>query len=93
MHFVTMLHFTEQGARSLNGTTSRADLFRQEAEAAGLKIHQQLWTQGSVDGILIYEAATAEIAAREMLKLASHGYVRTVTLPAYNSNEMAKLLP
>lgn len=92
MLFVTMLHFTDQGARSLNETTIRAERFRQEAEAAGLKIHQQLWTQGSVDGILIYEAASAEVAARAMLKVASHGYVRTTTLPAYNSDDMAKLL-
>ncbi len=92
MRFVTLLRFTEQGARSLNETTIRADQFRQEAEAAGLKILQQLWTQGAIDGIVVYEAADGETASRAMLKLAARGFVRTETLPAYDAAEMAKLL-
>ncbi|MDP1563335.1 MAG: GYD domain-containing protein [Pirellulaceae bacterium] len=92
MRFVTLIRFTEQGSRSLHETTVRADRFRHEAETSGLKIHQQLWTQGRIDGILIFEAADLETASRAMLKLAGHGFVRTETMPAFDFNEMSKLI-
>ncbi|MDO8544436.1 MAG: GYD domain-containing protein [Opitutaceae bacterium] len=51
--YVTLIRFTDQGARTLGKSSGRALAFRQAAEKEGVKVETQLWTAGSCDGVLI----------------------------------------
>lgn len=92
MRFVTLINFTAQGVSKYRDTTKRAKEFAKQAKSAGLTIHQQLWTQGQYDGLLVYDAADAETAAATMLNLSAKGNVQTQTMVAFDAEGMDKVL-
>jgi uncharacterized protein with GYD domain len=51
--YVSLIHFTDQGAGEIKKTVARALLFRKAAQKEGILVESQLWTQGSCDGVLI----------------------------------------
>jgi uncharacterized protein with GYD domain len=51
--YVTLIRFTEQGAKNIKKSTSRAHAFDRLAEKTGVKIVGQYWTMGQYDGLLI----------------------------------------
>jgi uncharacterized protein with GYD domain len=92
MQFVTLIRFTQKGLGAIRQTAERAKTFRDWAGGAGLKIQELLWTQGSCDGLILFEAADAETAAAAMLRLASQGNVQTETLVAWDAAGMERVL-
>jgi uncharacterized protein with GYD domain len=89
--YVSLIRFTEQGARALRKSTARAASFRKEAGKAGVKIEVQLWTAGSCDGLLVLSGDQAKIL-RCLARLASLGNVRTESLPAFDAGEFSAIL-
>ena len=87
--YLTLLRFTDQGARALSQSASRAAAFRKAAEQAGVKVEAQYWTVGSYDGVLILSADTQENVLRTLAKLSAEGNVRTQTLQALTADEFA----
>jgi GYD domain len=51
-----------------------------------------LWTLGSFDGVVIFDAADDESATAAMLQLASQGNVCTTTARAFGSSEIEKVI-
>jgi len=84
--YVSLIRFTEQGARTLKGSAARALTFRSAAEKAGVAVEAQLWTAGSCDGVLILSGDEAKILCC-LTELASAGNVRTETLRAFDAAE------
>ena len=84
--YVTLLRFTDQGARSLNKSADRALAFKEAAEKAGVKVESQLWTVGSHDGVLILSGDERKIF-HSLTQLAALGNVRTETLQAFDTQE------
>jgi uncharacterized protein with GYD domain len=89
--YLSLLHFTEQGARAVQKSADRARQFRTIAEKAGVKIEAQLWTAGSCDGVLILSGDDNKIL-RCLVQLTAQGNVRTETLPAFDAREFQALL-
>jgi uncharacterized protein with GYD domain len=81
--YVSLLRFTEQGAKDISKSIQRAHEFGKVAAEAGVTIECQYWTLGAYDGVLIISAASEEKALRCLAKLASQGNVRTETLQAF----------
>ena len=82
--FISLLKFTEQGAKNIKKSTNRAHTFDKLAEKSGVRIEGQYWTLGAYDGVLIISADSEEKALRCLLDLASQGNVRTETMQAFN---------
>src|SRR5262249_14778603 len=51
--YLTLIRFTEQGAKTIKKSTARAADFRAAAEKVGVKVEAQYWTTGAYDGVLI----------------------------------------
>ena len=51
--YVSLIRFTDQGARAMKQSAARALVFDKVAGKAGVKVETQLWTAGSCDGLLI----------------------------------------
>jgi uncharacterized protein with GYD domain len=47
--YISLLRFTEQGAKNLQKSTNRAHNFDKIAARAGVKIEGQYWTMGAYD--------------------------------------------
>ena len=85
--YITLLKFTEQGARNIRKSTSRAHAFDRLAARAGVKVEGQYWTMGRFDGVLILSASDDQKILRMLTALAALGNVRTQTMPALVDKE------
>jgi len=85
--YITLIKFTEQGAKNIKKSTARAHAFDKAAARAGVKIEGQYWTMGAYDGVLIISADNERKALHCLTELASSGNVTTETLPAFLDRE------
>jgi uncharacterized protein with GYD domain len=90
--YVSLLKFTEQGARGIKKSTARAHDFNSAAAKAGVKIEAQYWTVGRFDGVLILSAANEQAALRVLADLAGLGNVRTQSLQAFSDQEFEAIV-
>ena len=82
--YVTLIRFTDQGARNMKKSPARALAFTKAARKSGLNVESQLWTLGSCDGVLILSGDEKKIL-RCIAQLAALGNVRTETLQAFDA--------
>jgi uncharacterized protein with GYD domain len=85
--YISLIKFTEQGAKNIKKSTARAHAFDKAAARAGVKIEGQYWTMGAYDGVLIISADDERKALHCLTELASSGNVTTQTLPAFVDSE------
>ena len=90
--YISLLRFTEQGAKNLKRSTHRAHNFDKIAARAGVKIEGQYWTLGTYDGVLIISADSQPKALRCLGLLASQGNVRTETMQAFIDKEFDQIV-
>jgi uncharacterized protein with GYD domain len=90
--YITLINFTDQGARAVRDTARRAKAFRDEAAKSGVTVKQVYWTMGAYDGLLILDAESEQAAASVLFHLAAKGNVHTQTLRAFDESEIAALL-
>ena len=91
-NYVTLIRFTEQGAKAIAQTCQRAASFAARAEKMGVRVQASYWTLGNVDGVLVFEAPDDETATSAMLGLSALGNVHTQTLRAFDASEMTAIL-
>lgn len=89
--YLTLLTFTDQGARDLTQSPQRAAAWRQEIEASGVKVLAQLWTAGAYDGALILQGDEPQVLGT-LARLAAAGNVRTHALRAFDAEEFARIV-
>ena len=85
--YISLLRFTEQGARNMKDSASRALAFKQNAEKLGVKVESQFWTTGPYDGMLILSGEEQAIL-RSLTQLAALGNVRTESMRALDATEL-----
>jgi uncharacterized protein with GYD domain len=85
--YITLLRFTEQGAKNIKNSTARAHNFADLATKAGVKIEGQYWTTGKYDGAIILSADSDQKVLHLVAELAALGNVRTQTIQAFTANE------
>ena len=85
--YISLLRFTEQGAKNMKKSTARAHDFDEIAEKAGVKVEGQYWTMGNYDGVLIVSAESEEKVLHLLTLLAALGNVRTNTMQAFVDKE------
>jgi len=89
--YVTLVRFTEQGARNMKKSPTRALGFQKAAQKAGVTVESQLWTVGACDGVLVLNGDEKSIL-RCVAQLAASGNVRTETLQAFDAKEFGAIV-
>ena len=89
--YVSLIRFTDQGARALKKIAARGLAFDQIAAKAGVKVEAQLWTAGSCDGVLILSGDEKKIF-RCLDQLVALGNVRTESLRAFDAEEFKSIV-
>lgn len=89
--YITLVNFTDQGARSIKESPDRFEAFKALAEGAGISIKSVHWTTGAFDMVLVAEGSE-EALMTVSLKMAALGNVRTQTLRGFTGAEMRKFL-
>jgi uncharacterized protein with GYD domain len=90
--FITTMHFTEQGIKSVRQSCERAAAFKTTAKKMGVKVTGEYWTLGAFDGVIVCEAPDEETATAALLHLGTLGHLRTQTARAFDAAEMQKIL-
>src|SRR6516225_988798 len=90
--FITTMHFTEQGIKTVKDTCARAETCKNAAKKMGVKVAGIYWTLEAFDGAIVCEAPDEETATAAMLQLGSLGNIRTQTARAYDAAEMQKII-
>ena len=85
--YIALLKFTEQGAKNIKKSTSRAHQFDKLAARSDVKVEGQYWTMGRYDGVLILNASSEQKILNLLAGLASLGNVRTETIQAFDDSE------
>jgi len=91
-YFVTLVNFTDQGAKAVRDTPKRADAFKAMAEKSGVKIHTLLWTLGQHDLVIIAEADDDMTITALNLSAAALGNIRSQTLRAFDAGQIKDII-
>ncbi len=90
-YFVSLINWTDQGARNVKDSGKRLAAARTVIERSGARIHAVYYTFGRYDMVGIIEATNDESMARIALSLASQGNLRMETLKAFSESEAGKI--
>ena len=89
--YITLVNFTDQGARSIKDSPERFEAYKSLAESVGVNVKSVHWTMGAYDMVTIAEGPEEAIMGLN-LKMAQMGNVRTQTLRGHTPAEMRKLV-
>jgi uncharacterized protein with GYD domain len=90
--YVSLIRFTEQGAKNVRDTQSRAAAFREAAQSAGVTVREQFWLLGTYDGLLVLEAPDEQTVTALLVGLDALGNVHTQTMRAFDESEIGGIL-
>jgi uncharacterized protein with GYD domain len=90
--YVSLVNFTEEGARHIRHTTERAKGLVNAAAKLGIKVKDIYWTMGAFDAVFTADAPDDETMTAFAVSMASLGNIRTQTLRAFSVSEMSKIV-
>ena len=90
--FIALGNFTDQGIRNVKDSVKRADAVKEAAQKAGITMKEIVWTLGSYDMVVTFEAPDDAAMTAFALAVGSAGNVRTQTMRAYDRDEMTAII-
>jgi uncharacterized protein with GYD domain len=90
--YISLFNWTDQGIRNVRDTVQRYERSQELQDKHGVSLQQIYWTLGPYDLVVIAEASEEESMTAFLLELASAGNLRTITLRAYDQEEMSGIL-
>jgi uncharacterized protein with GYD domain len=90
--FIALSNFTDQGIRSVKDTVKRADAVKEAAQKAGVTMKDIMWTLGSYDMVVTFDAPDDASMTAFALAVGAAGNVRTQTMRAFSRSEMSGIL-
>ena len=89
--YISLIRFTDQGARAVKKSAARALSFAKAAARAGITVEAQYWTIGSYDGVLILNSDSEEKILHYLAELTAAGNVRPQTMQAFDAKEFGAI--
>jgi uncharacterized protein with GYD domain len=89
--YITLIRFTDQGARAIQKSAARAAGFRKVAEKAGITVEAQYWTAGAYDGVLILSSDSEQKVLNCLAALRAAGNVRPESMQAFDAREFGAI--
>lgn len=90
--FVCLMKLTDQGVKEIKNAPKRIQEAIKNLEAMGGKLTAFYMVMGEYDYVGIAEVPSDEVAAAFLLGLGSSGYVRTTTLKAFTTEQLAAIV-
>lgn len=89
--FVSLLNWTDEGAKSAANTVDRAEAAKKVAAEMG-GTFEIYWTMGQYDMVAITEFADDETGVAFLAKVASLGNIRSQTMRAFDGDEVRGIM-
>jgi len=90
--YVSLINWTEQGARTAKETVNRAKAAEQSLQAVGGRKIGIWWTLGQYDIVFIFEAPDDETATRFLISSGMGGSIRTNTMRCFSEEEISRIV-
>ena len=90
--YVSLVNWTQKGVAGFKETVDRAEVANQLAATLGGAILEIYWTMGPHDIVVISEAPDDESASAFALTLAAQGNLTTITMRAWDADEMKGII-
>lgn len=90
--YISLVKWTEQGAKNARDTVKRAREFRGDVERRGGKLLSIHWTQGQYDLVTVVEYPDEQTGMAQLLAIGSLGNIRTETLRAFTESEVEAII-
>ena len=90
--YITLMKFTEQGAKDLKGAPRRIESAIKAWELKGGKTIAAYFVMGEYDYIAITEGPSDEAAVTASLAVSAREHVKTTTLRAFTIDEFAQFV-
>jgi uncharacterized protein with GYD domain len=90
--YILLATYTEQGIKGIKDTVARTEAVKELAKKAGATMKESYWTLGAYDVVAVFDAPNDESMTAFSLSVAKLGNVKTQTLRAFSSKEMAGIL-
>ncbi|HET7281491.1 MAG TPA: GYD domain-containing protein [Casimicrobiaceae bacterium] len=90
--YIVLGNFTEQGIHTFKDTTKRAEAVKAAAKKHGVTMTGIHWTIGRHDLVATFDAPNDETMTAVCLTIGAAGNVRTETMRAFSSTEMAEII-
>jgi uncharacterized protein with GYD domain len=90
--FVSLVSWTEQGVANFQDTIDRAEQARQLAQELGGTIETVYWTLGPYDVVVTADFPDEQAASAFFLAVGSRGNTRSVTMRAFDADEMRSII-
>jgi uncharacterized protein with GYD domain len=88
--YVSLINWTDQGIKNVKDAPKRLDATKKALQKLGGSVKSYYMTQGSHDGVLIFEVPNEEALTNFLLTTGAAGNVRTTTLRAFTEDEFRK---
>lgn len=92
VRYVLLLNWTDQGIENAKDTVSRYRAAKQLLESKGGSFEAIAWTIGPYDLVSIVNVPDEETGVAFNLQLAASGNLRSVTMRAFNEDEMSSIV-
>ena len=89
--FVSLLNWTDQGAKTAADSVDRVDAARKVASDMGGSL-EVYWTMGQYDMVAITEFGDDETAVAFLAKVSSLGNVRSQTMRAFDADAVRSIM-
>jgi uncharacterized protein with GYD domain len=89
--FVSLINWTEQGAKAAGETVQRAEQAKALAASMGGSL-EVYWTMGQYDIVAVSEFPDDETAVAFLAKVVSMGNLTSSTMRAFDANEVTAIM-
>ena len=90
--YISLIRFTDQGARNIKESPKRLDAAKTTFKAMGGELKQWYLALGRYDAVVISEGPDDETAAKLAVAVGAQGNIRTETLRVFTEEEYRKLI-
>ena len=88
--YMSLIHWTDQGVRTLKDSPKRLDSSRKALKKLGGELKAFYMTMGKYDGVIIFDVPNEEALTKFLLVSGSAGNIRTNTMRAFPEAEYRK---
>jgi uncharacterized protein with GYD domain len=88
--YMSLVNFTEQGIKNIKDSPKRLEATKKTLKQLGGEVKAYYMTQGSYDGVLVFDVPNETALTTFLLKTGAAGNVRTTSLRAFPEDEFKK---
>jgi uncharacterized protein with GYD domain len=88
--YVSLLNYTDQGIRNIKDAPKRLEATKKALKKLGGSLKAYYMTQGSYDGVLVFDVPDEIALTTFLLSIGAAGNVRTTSLRAFPEEEFKK---